>query len=42
MAIGHGQSLHCSFMGNSLSSLREVLKRMAEMLLVRSCTNDTT
>ena len=31
MTIGHGQSLHCSFMGNSLSSLREALKSMAEM-----------
>ena len=48
MAISHGQSLHCSIMGNSLSSLQEVLKTMsiklnlAEMLPVRSCTNDTT
>ena len=28
MAISHGQSIHCSFMGNSLSSLGEALKRM--------------
>ena len=48
MAISHGQSLHCSIMGNSLSSLQEVLKTMsiklnlAEMLPVRSCTNDAT
>jgi hypothetical protein len=28
MAIGHCQSLHCSFMGNLLSSLGEALKTM--------------
>ena len=28
MDISHGQSLYCSFMGTSLSSLGEALKRM--------------
>jgi len=28
MAIRYGQSLHCSFVGNSLSSLGEALKIM--------------
>ena len=28
MAISHGQSLHCSFMENTLSSLGEALKRI--------------
>jgi hypothetical protein len=28
MAISHGQSLHCSFMGNSLLSLGEAIKTM--------------
>ena len=35
MAINHGQSLHCSVMGNSLSSLGEALKRMNSTKYVR-------
>ena len=36
MAINHGQSLHCSVMGNSLSSLGEALKRMNSTKYVRN------
>jgi hypothetical protein len=38
MAISHGHSLHCSFMWNSLSSLREALKRMNSIKFGRDVT----
>ena len=37
MTTSYGQSLHCSFMGNSLSSLGEALKRMNSIKIWQRC-----
>jgi hypothetical protein len=37
MTTSYGQSLHCSFMGNSLSSRGEALKRMNSIKIWQRC-----